>query len=313
MSTKKQSKQPTKKQLIEKVIEQDKGIECVKGFIEQVEGQMKALSPDGTIPTEGETCLGCRLVGYAEHNKAIILSTFGVNDKLEEEIKDLKKENEKLTERSPLIKKLKEDNQKLKKEVSNLTDRLFFSEEQNNPLLKIIDELKEYIEELKHQKNQLEDFFVPSAPEAFALNKENEKLKEEIEKFKKEIDTMFDVTEYPVDMIEDGYTKLDAIYEWVPNRDGEIEKLKEDIDSRSERSQEDVLRMCRLSGLGYDIEKDRGVNLNLMEKEIKSQIPDKKGKKLSQNDKQLLAEVFTGILPHEPPPPIIKLFERLMK
>ena len=63
---------------------------------------------------------------------------------------------------------------------------------------------------------------------------------------------MFDVTEYSVDMIEDGYTKLDAIYEWVHNRDGEIEDLK-------------------------------------------SQIPDNKGKKLSQKDKEALEEILHNI------------------
>ena len=92
MSTKKQSKQPTKKQLIETCEELEKGVECVRGFLEQAEEQMKTLSSDGTIPTEGETCLGCRLQGYAEHNHAVFKTCLNQNDKLEEEIKKLKRD-----------------------------------------------------------------------------------------------------------------------------------------------------------------------------------------------------------------------------
>ena len=129
---------------------------------------------------------------------------------------------------------------------------------------------------------------------------------------------MFDATDYPVNMIEDGYTKLDAIYEWAHSRDEEIDELKEenevlkeenerltnDIDGRSKISQEGVKRMIRLSGLGYDITKCRQVNMNLMEKvimekneELKKQIPDKKGKKLSQNDKEILKRIRDYIQP----------------
>ena len=135
MSTKKQSKQPTRKQLIETCQELDKGVECVRGFLEKAEAEMKHLSSDGTLSTEGETCLGCRLQGYAEHNHACMKVIIKENDKLEEE-------NEKL---------------------------------------------KEDIEELKHQKNQLEDFFVPSAPEAFAMKKRNETLEEQIRLLGEEI------------------------------------------------------------------------------------------------------------------------------
>ena len=110
---------------------------------------------------------------------------------------------------------------------------------------------------------------------------------------------MFEATDYPVNMIEDGYTKLDAIYEWVHNRDGEIEKLKEEneklkdnfthgniheIAEKNEKLKEGNETLTKgIDLLVYEIEK------------LKSQIPDNKGKKLSQKDKEALEEILHNI------------------
>ena len=67
---------------------------------------------------------------------------------------------------------------------------------------------------------------------------------------------------------EDITDKLPTIDEALQLRE-ENEKLKEDIDRRSQSAQEEVKRMVRLSGLGYDVNIHRNVNLDLMEKQIK--------------------------------------------
>ena len=121
MSTKKQSKQPTRKQLIETCQELDKGIECVKGFIEQAEAEMKILSSDGTLSTEGETCLGCRLIGYRDHHHAVVRTCLKQNDKLEEQIKEAEKKNKDLADFSEASVEgmfaIKKENEELKSQI----------------------------------------------------------------------------------------------------------------------------------------------------------------------------------------------------
>ena len=238
MSTKKQSKQPTKKQLIETCEELEKGVECVRGFLEKAEAEMKHLSSDGTLSTEGETCLGCRLQGYAEHNHACMKVIIKENDKLEEEIKEAEKKNKDLADFSEAsvggMFAIKKENEELKEENEKLKENQCEDCGFGNRVWSVLYD---------------NDYCPTSYGEGVGCIKD---IIKEHEKFKKEIDTMFDVTEYSVDMIEDGYTKLDAIYEWVHNRDGEIEDLK-------------------------------------------SQIPDNKGKKLSQKDKEALEEILHNI------------------
>jgi len=123
MSTKKQSKQPTRKQLIETCQELDKGVECVRGFLEKAEAEMKHLSSDGTLSTEGETCLGCRLQGYAEHNHACMKVIIKENDKLEEENEKLKEELLEalsVAAAAPSVGEIK----KLKEEIENLKSQI---------------------------------------------------------------------------------------------------------------------------------------------------------------------------------------------
>ena len=121
MSTKKQSKQPTRKQLIETCEELEKGVECVRGFLEKADAEMKHLSSDGTLSTEGETCLGCRLQGYAEHNHACMKVIIKENDKLEEQIKEAEKKNKDLADLSEASVEgmfaIKKENEELKSQI----------------------------------------------------------------------------------------------------------------------------------------------------------------------------------------------------
>jgi len=75
----------------------------------------------------------------------------------------------------------------------------------------IPDECQELQEEIKDLNNRLMTCKMSIA----IRDTEIKKLKEENEKFKKDIDEMFRATEYGDDIIRDGYTKLDAIYEWA--------------------------------------------------------------------------------------------------
>ena len=157
MSTKKQSKQPTKKQLIETCEELEKGVECVRGFLEQAEEQMKTLSSDGTIPTEGETCLGCSLQGYAEHNHACMKVIIKENDKLEEQIKEAEKKNKDLADLSEASVEgmfaIKKENEELKEENEKLKEELLeaLSVAAAAPSVGEIKKLKEEISDLKSQ------------------------------------------------------------------------------------------------------------------------------------------------------------------
>ena len=82
---------------------------------------------------------------------------------------------------------------------------------------------------------------------------------------------------------EDITDKLPTLEEALKLKE-ENEKLKEDIDRRSQFAQEEVARMVRLSGLGYDITKSRNVNLDLMEKQIKEENDTLVEKVKEQND-----------------------------
>lgn len=183
--------------------------------------------------------------------------------------------------------KLREENKKLKEELNSW--RIDDNHNENKLLdacrevmIKLQEEnkkLKDEIKDLKFKNNKLEfQLSNPTFDDDYA-NQIIDDRNEEINKLKEEIDTTFECTGYGDDIIEDGYTKLDAIHDWATGAcdcfKEEIERLEEDIDRRSKCAQEEVVRMVRLSGRAYDITKNRKVNLDLMEKEIKKIIEGK--------------------------------------
>lgn len=110
-------------------------------------------------------------------------------------------------------KQLQEENEKLKKEIEEYwkVDDEAIGGFVSGSFKSIGEHLKACFEE----KERIRKRFVET-------NKEFNKLKEQI-------DELFDATDYPVDIIGDGYSKVDAIYEWVHNRDEEIDELKKQI------------------------------------------------------------------------------------
>ena len=124
---------------------------------------------------------------------------------------------------------------------------------------------------------------LPSLSEALQQREQIEKLQIETKKLK-ERQLPFGWTIESVKNLQEERDELEADNAEYFNDNEiqreEIEKLTEDIDRRSQFAQEDVARMARLSGLGYDITKDRNVNLDLMEKQIK------------ENEKKLEEKIF---------------------
>lgn len=123
------------------------------------------------------------------------------NMDLEEEIAMLKKENEKL------------------KDGENTA--------------KMIDKLNDEFSVLQDKNMKLEEQLEKEKQNCAFLSIRVQSLDEENKKLNKEIDEMFEATDYGDDIIRDGYTKLDAIYEWATSAcDGfkeENEKLEEEI------------------------------------------------------------------------------------
>jgi DNA repair exonuclease SbcCD ATPase subunit len=170
-----------------------------------------------------------------------------------------------------IINRLKEENEKLKEEIVNIATiknkqikkekdkyESMCSEQAESDCAKYINELKQENEELAGECERLNEsvaFWEEKSLDRKERNKElkeeNEKLKKEIEEFnklKEQIDELFDATDYPVDIIGDGYSKVDAIYEWVHNRDEEIDELKKQIPKKPRKcfSYNDKARLSRV-------------------------------------------------------------------
>ena len=148
-------------------------------------------------------------------------------------------------------------------------------------------------EKLKEERNRDAGEYLGLLEKNTGLNLEIEELKEEIEKLKVEnkeekdiVALLFEETGYPDDIAGPGYTKSDAIYEWVHNG----EDLRRHADKQNKELTEEI-------------------------KELKSQIPDKKGKKLSQKDKEVMKDILWDLeydVTH-PKDHKLKLIKRLMK
>jgi len=162
------------------------------------------------------------------------------------------------------------------------------------------------------------DFMNRSAEREIELTKENEKLKKRIEE---------DHVAVPTFLIQDMYhdakeeneklKEQNHIYIQVAKSlQDEIKGLREKLDARPPAARAELEEQIRLLGeenekLKEDIETSEDNVMNItkerdeyfgetgeLEEEIedlKSQIPDKKGKKLSQKDKTMLKEVIEGV------------------
>ena len=165
------------------------------------------------------------------------------NMDLEEEIAMLKKENENLKFKNhklefqlsnptfdddsanEIIGDRNEEINKLKKENEELKD--------GENTAEMIDKLNDEFSELQDKNMKLEEQLEKGTHHCAFLSIRVQSLDEENKKLNKEIDEMFEATDYGDDIIQDGYTKLDAIYEWATSAcDGfqeENEKLEEEI------------------------------------------------------------------------------------
>jgi chromosome segregation ATPase len=173
---------------------------------------------------------------------------------LQEERDELKAEN---TQQSCEILDLQKENEKLKNEIEEYwkVDDEAIGGFVSGSFKSIGEHLKACFEE----KERIRKRFVETNKEFNKLKEENENRstlsKDEVRELLrisehrlKQIDELFDATDYPVDIIGDGYSKVDAIYEWVHNRDEEIDELKKQIPKKPRKcfSYNDKARLSRV-------------------------------------------------------------------
>jgi len=120
-----------------------------------------------------------------------------------------------------------------------------------------------------------EDIGLPTIDEALKLKEENEKLKKEIEKLKK---YPFGITYSPSDESIDE-SEIQRVCDHFNNC---LKMMKEENEKIKEAH-------CNAE--------DKAFHLFTENRELKKQIPDKKGKKLSPNDKEVLKRIRDSIQP----------------
>ena len=201
------------------------------------------------------------------------------------EYEEVRKANDVLTQEN---KALNEENKKLKEcwiKCQNCTNEMSFANEKleigykamKNSYIAQIKYLKE--EDIKDLNNRLMTCKMSIAIRDTEINE----LKEENEKFKKDIDEMFESTEYGDDIIRDGYTKLDAIYEWANShadcQQEEIVRLSEENKKLKEEIKEAV-NVVRIMSKAEELNLDLQIKQNEEIKKLKEE--NEKLKKLGE-------------------------------
>ena len=121
------------------------------------------------------------------------------------------------------INKEKEENKKLKKENEKLKD--------GENTAKMIDKLNDEFAVLQDKNMKLEEEITKEV-------NEKEELEEKYEKLEEEVDETFSYCEYDEDWIRDGYTKLDAVVEYIEARYSQIDDLQSENSDLEEKNKE---------------------------------------------------------------------------
>ena len=121
------------------------------------------------------------------------------------------------------INKEKEENKKLKKENEELKD--------GENTAKMIDKLNDEFSVLQDKNMKLEEEITKEV-------NEKEELEEKYEKLEEEVDETFSYCEYDEDWIRDGYTKLDAVVEYIGAREDQIYDLQSENRDLEEKNKE---------------------------------------------------------------------------
>jgi len=122
---------------------------------------------------------------------------------------------------------------------------------------KMIDKLNKEFSELMDTNMKLEEQLKEANKNCAFLYIRMHALDDENKKLNKEIDEMFEATGMPDDMIQDGYTKLDAIYEWensyaqscterIEELEEENKELKEKLKKNQKINDDDINKLEKL-------------------------------------------------------------------